>query len=336
MSKKANPTLIGIFTLIALIIASAGIVLFGAGKYFKHTHSLLLYFQKSTNGLQIGSDVRFAGVKIGSVKSISVIMDRNEKSKILPVLVELVETDLLLITTEAGDRINFSTFEGVAKAVSQGLRGAMKPQSIVTGQLYIEFDIAPETPGFVYETKGEHLYPVVPTVGTDIDEILSRIGDTLKKFNALDLTGIINDFRSVLVGAKDQIAALNLKEINDNVIGITQDVRKITSDEKLTHVVANLDEALVQIKEFTTKANTKFDPLVDDLKAVIAKTDEGLAKVNEAAKAMADMSNPRSPVLLRLQNVLQETERASRALKELANDLKREPNALISGKATPP
>jgi hypothetical protein len=32
--------------------------------------------------------------------------------------------------------------------------------------------------------------------------------------------------------------------------------------------------------------------------------------------------------------VLQETERASRALKELSNDLKRDPKALISGKAT--
>jgi len=336
MSKKANPTLIGIFTLVAIIVAGAGIVLFGAGKYFKNTHTLLLYFQTSTNGLQIGSDVRFAGVKIGSVKSISVIMDRNEKSKILPVLVELVETDLLLITTEAGDRIDFSSFEGVAKAVSQGLRASMKPQSILTGQLYIEFDIVPETPGFVYNAKGERLYPVVPTVGTDIDEILSRIGDSLKKLNALDLTGIIAEFRDVLVGAKDQIGALNLKAINDNVIAITSDVRKITSDDKLTHSMSNLDESLVQIREFTTKANTKFDPLMDDLSAVIAKSDASFAKVNEAAKAMADMSNPRSPVLLRLQNVLQETERASRALKELANDLKREPKALISGKATPP
>jgi ABC-type transporter Mla subunit MlaD len=336
MSKKASPTLIGIFTLVGLLIAGAGIVLFGAGKYFTHTHKLLLYFQKSANGLSIGSDVRFAGVKIGSVKEISVIIDSKEKTKILPVLVELVETDLLLVSTEAGNRIDFSSFAGVDRAVKQGLRGTMKAQSMVTGQLYIEFDIAPETPGYVYDAKGKHLYPVVPTVGTDIDEILSRIGDTLKKFNALDLTGVLTDFRGVLVGAKDQIAALNLKQINDNVIGITEDVRKITSDEKLTHAVANLDEALVQIKEVAAKANNKFDPLMGDLDDVIAKMDTGLLKIDAAAKSMSDISNPRSPVLLRLQNVLQETERASRALKELSNDLKREPNALISGKAATP
>jgi paraquat-inducible protein B len=335
MSKKASPTLIGIFTLVGLLIAGTGIVLFGAGKYFKHTHCLMLYFQKSANGLSIGSDVRFAGVKIGSVKSISVIMDRKEQSKVIPVVVELVETDLLLISSEAGDRIDFSSFEGVERAVSQGLRGAMKPQSMVTGQLYIEFDIAPDTPGYVYE-KGGRLYPVVPTVGTDIDEILSRVGDTLKKINALDLAGVIGDFRGVLVGAKDQLAALNLKQINDNVIGITEDVRKVTSDEKLTHAVANLDEALSHLKDVSAKANTRFDPLMDNLNNVIAKMDTGLLKIDAAAKSMADMSNPRSPVLLRLQNVLQETERASRALKELSNDLKRAPNTLISGKAATP
>jgi paraquat-inducible protein B len=39
--------------------------------------------------------------------------------------------------------------------------------------------------------------------------------------------------------------------------------------------------------------------------------------------------------MMRLQTLLQETERASRALKELTNDLKRNPDALLRGKATP-
>jgi len=36
-----------------------------------------------------------------------------------------------------------------------------------------------------------------------------------------------------------------------------------------------------------------------------------------------------------MQNVLSETERASRALKELSNDLKRDPDTLLRGRATP-
>ncbi len=335
MSKKASPTVIGIFTLIGLILAGAALVLFGAGRFFKRTNDILLYFDKSAYGLQVGSDVRFGGVRIGAVKSISVLVDRKENRKIIPVVVELVEKDLELISTEEGGGIDFSTFAGVEKAVNEGLRGGMKQQSLVTGQLYIEFDIAPDTTGFVYQSKGAPPYPVVPTVGTEIDELVSGIADGLKKFNALDLNGVMTELKNVLVGAKNQIAALNLKQINDNVIDITNDVQKITSNEKLSSAVENLDAALVQIDQLATKANNGFDPLLADLNAVLAKTDAGLVKIDEAAREITALSNPRSPVLLRLQNVMQETERASRALKELSNDLKRDPKALISGKAIP-
>ena len=335
MSKKANPTVIGAFTLIGIILAGATIVLFGAGKLFKSTHELLLYFDKSVYGLQVGSDVRFGGVRIGRVQSISVLVDRKENRKIIPVVVELGEKELSLVSTEEGGGIDLSSYEGVEKAVSQGLRAGMKQQSLLTGQLYVEFDIVPDQPGFIYPSPDGQPYPVVPTVGTDFDELISGISEGLKKFNALDLNGVMTDLRAVLVNAKTQITALNLKEINDNLVAITQDVRKFTGDEKLATAVKSLDAALAQIDTLATKANAGFDPLLADLNAVIAKTDAGLARIDEAAKEISNFSNARAPVMMRLQNVLQETERASRALKELSNDLKRHPDTLLRCKATP-
>jgi paraquat-inducible protein B len=335
MSKKASPTVIGIFTLIGMILAGATIVIFGAGKYFKSTHEVLLYFDKSVYGLQVGSDVRFGGVRIGRVKSISVLVDRKENRKIIPVVVELGDKELSLISTEEGGGIDLFSFEGVEKAVSQGLRAGMKQQSLLTGQLYVEFDIVPAERGFVYRSSDGYPYPVIPTIGTEIDELIAGIADGLKKLNALDLDGVMTDLRVVLVNAKDQISALKMKEINDNVIAITSDVRKITSNRKLSSAVENLDAALVQIDAFATKANAGFEPLLTDLNAVIAKTDASLVQIDGAAKEISNFSNARSPVMMRLQNVLQETERASRALKELTNDLKRDPDTLIRGKATP-
>jgi paraquat-inducible protein B len=58
----------------------------------------------------------------------------------------------------------------------------------------------------------------------------------------------------------------------------------------------------------------------------------GLAKIQEASADISNVTNPRAPVLMRLQNVLEEAERASRAIKELANELKRNPNTLLRGK----
>ncbi|MDP3849903.1 MAG: MlaD family protein [Luteolibacter sp.] len=335
MSQKASPTLIGVFTLVGLLLTAGGLVLFGAGKLFTSTHEIQLYFDKSANGLQIGSDVRFGGVRIGKVKSMSVLVDREQNRKIIPVVVELTEKELRFISADEGGGIEFSTFEGVSKAVAEGLRAGMKQQSLLTGQLYIEFDIVPDTPGFTYNGKNKHLHPVVPTIGTEMDELISGISDGIQKFNALDLDSVIKELRDVLVTANQRIEDFDTKQINENLIGITEDVRKITSDEKLTAAVDNLNQALIQIDEFAKKANRGIDPLLADLEAIMAKADTSLARIDEAAREISLLSNPRSPVLLRLQNVLQETERASRALKELSNDLKREPKALISGKATP-
>jgi paraquat-inducible protein B len=335
MSQKASPTLIGVFTLVGLILVGAALVLFGAGKLFTSTHDILLYFDKSANGLLVGSDVRFGGVRIGRVKSISVLVDREANRKIIPVVVELADKDLRLISTDEGGGIDLSTFEGVRKAVAEGLRAGMKQQSLVTGQLYIEFDIVPDTPGFIYRGKTDPLYPVVPTIGTEMDELIAGISDGIQKFNALDLDNATKELRGVLAAANQRLSEIDMKKINENVIGITKDIRNITSDGKLSAAMDNLNQALAQIDELAKKANTGFDPLLADLEAIMAKTDAGLARIDEAAKEISAFSNPRSPVLLRLQNVLQETERASRALKELSNDLKRDPKALISGKAIP-
>lgn len=342
MSKKASPTLIGIFTLIGLILAGAAAVLFGAGKYFEQSHPILLYFDKSANGLQVGSSVRFGGVRIGSVRSINVLVDPQENRKVIPVVVELREKDLRLIGTEAGGGIDLTTREGVESAVSNGLRAGMKQESLVTGQLYIEFDILPETESFVYETRNEPEYPVVPTVGTQIDELIAGIADGLAKFNALDLNGIMSELRDVLANSKDQIAALNMKEINDNIVTITEDVQRITGDEKLVSAVENLDLALGEIEELAAKANEGISPMLADLQSAIARSDESLARIEEAASSIqkaagdvSNLSNPRAPVLMQMQNVLRETKRASQALEELSNDLKRNPGSLLRGTDNP-
>jgi paraquat-inducible protein B len=335
MSQKASPTLIGIFTLVGLLLVGASLVLLGAGKFFERSHKVQLHFEKSANGLLVGSDVRFGGVRIGRVKSISVLVDRSANRKIIPVVVELTEKDLRSISSDEGGGIDFSSFVGVEKAVREGLRAGMKQQSLVTGQLYIEFDIVPGTPGFVYQSREKPPHPVVPTIGTEMDDLIAGISDGIQKFNALELDTVIKELRDVLITANQRIGEMDVRSLNENLVGITGDIRRITSDDKLVAAVDNLNQALQQIDELASKANQGIDPLLADLNAVMTRADEGLARIDEAVKELAALSNPRSPVLLRLQTVLQETERASRALKELSNDLKRDPKAIISGKANP-
>lgn len=332
MSHKASPTLIGIFTLAGLLLGATALVLFGAGKFFEKTSKILLYFDRSANGLLVGSEVRFGGVRIGRVTSIKVLIDPKHNRKIIPVVVQLSAKDLADIGSTSGAGLDFATEAGVRKAVAEGLRARMKQQSLLTGKLYIEFDIAPAAPAFTYQPDIKPPYPMVPTMGTEMDELISGVADGLKKFNSLDLASVMKELREVLASTKTQIAALNVKEINANLVGITTDVRALVGNQKLAKAIDSLDEALTGIDVLTQKANQGIDPLIKDLQQVLQQANASMAKITDATADIAKVTNPRAPVLMRLQNTLDEVERASRVIKELANDLKLNPNAILLGK----
>ena len=56
-SKRASPTLIGVFVLGALAIALAGLAVFGSGKLFRRTAQFVMVFGGSVNGLSVGAPV---------------------------------------------------------------------------------------------------------------------------------------------------------------------------------------------------------------------------------------------------------------------------------------
>ncbi len=335
MSKKASPTLIGLFTLGGLLLAGTAMVLLGAGKFFEKTANIMLYFDKSADGLLVGSEVRFGGVRIGRVNSISVLVDPKENRKIIPIVVELSSRQLAAAGATSGG-IDFTTEAGVQNAVASGLRARMKQISFVTGQMDIEFDIAPNEPGLVFEPPVKSPYPVVPTVGTELDALMQSISDGLKKINSIDFIGLIGDLRTTLASAKVQIDGMRMKEINDNLASITADVNKLTGSEKLGKAIDNLDTALAKLNEFAAKANQGIEPVLAEMEKAVQQASTAFAQLETASEDISKVANPRAPVLMRLQQVLEESEHAARAIKELANDLKRNPNSILSGKEKKP
>ncbi len=89
MNAKANKTLIGAFIIGALALAVAGIILFSSVGYFSQRPEYVMYFEGSVKGLYEGAPVVFRGVRIGSVKNISLHFDPDDASVRIPVQVQL-------------------------------------------------------------------------------------------------------------------------------------------------------------------------------------------------------------------------------------------------------
>src|SRR4051812_1435009 len=68
---------LGIFVAVGLIIFIAGIYFFGeTKKLFTSTFRMTAMF-KDVNGLQVGNNVRFAGINVGTIESIAIETDSS-------------------------------------------------------------------------------------------------------------------------------------------------------------------------------------------------------------------------------------------------------------------
>lgn len=160
MSRKANKTVIGLFTVGALVLLIIGVVVFGSGALFKRINKFVLYFDGSVKGLSIGAPVMFRGVSIGTVKDISLIYDSKAGTIMLPVIIEIEEGRI-------EGTPSFGEVGADKKMIELGLRGKLEVQNFLTGQLMISFDFYPEEP---VELRGIFKkYPELPTLPTSPD-----------------------------------------------------------------------------------------------------------------------------------------------------------------------
>ncbi|WP_319780429.1 MlaD family protein [Maridesulfovibrio sp.] len=70
MSRKSNPFRLGLFIIIGMLLFVSVLAILGAGKIFERSVKMETYLNESVNGLEVGSPIKFRGVKIGTVSHI--------------------------------------------------------------------------------------------------------------------------------------------------------------------------------------------------------------------------------------------------------------------------
>ena len=73
MSVRGNATAVGAFVLGALAIAIGIAVVFGSGLLFRERHALCDLLRRLARGSEVGAPVKFRGVQIGQVVSITAV-----------------------------------------------------------------------------------------------------------------------------------------------------------------------------------------------------------------------------------------------------------------------
>jgi paraquat-inducible protein B len=321
MGKRVSPAAIGAFVVASFAILIVALIVVGSGRIFTRPVRFICMFQGNLNGLKIGAPVKVRGVQIGTVATIQLRLLPSQgrmlpgiKGLRLPVIID-VDRSQLLARGGTGAALHKSGFDD---AIKQGMRAQLATESLLTGLLYIDLGLHPNTPiKFVLEPGGP--YREIPTVRTDLAQLQERLTHTLDKFDKVD-------FQALVVSITD--AANSIKTL-------TGSPELKAALESLKGTIANLNQAVNSARDLINNANAKVGPLVTDFRESSDEANKTMKETRAVLVSLQQTLDPNSPLAVHLNQTLESLTETSQSLGEFADYLHRNPGALLRGKYVP-
>jgi paraquat-inducible protein B len=331
MKSKVSPTAIGVFIAGAIVIIFASVILFGSGKLFRQTKTLLLTFREPITGLDVGAPVKLLGVNLGTVSDVSLGIGGTNDPVLINVLIELDRKQVSDVfrsdTIPLDDRNHFEN-----TISERGLRGRLDVLSMLSSQLYIALDFYPGQPGFQLSREGDHGYWEIPTLPSTKRQMMESLVTSLQNLTELDFKGLSSELKGLLGDLRSDLARLDFGGINTNLTGVLTEVRTFVGNPALTSAITNLDRTLGQLDELAGKLNKNVNPLLGAVQADLQKAGATLEEATQALRALKQQVQPGSDLTRQLIGTLERVDEAFNALRQLAEELQRNPSSLITGK----
>ncbi|NBB70221.1 MAG: MCE family protein [Alphaproteobacteria bacterium] len=267
MSAQPNPLRIGAFVIGAVALILGGIVAFASADFFKRRVDFVAYFPGSVTGLREGAAVAFRGVPVGTVTHITARYDPADRSVQIPVYFELIEGSFDV----AGDLDIEDAVAEVRQLIDAGLRAQLVPQSFVTGQLYVQLTIRPDTPAD-FRRGGDGDIVEVPTLPSTIDVLDAQL-------RSLFGSGDSGGFDEVVANL-DRLASAE----NVDAVG-----RILANFEAFTETLGDRQRDLAALVRDGRAAVQGVDTAVADATTLVA---DARAAVQEVGTIAADLQDP--------------------------------------------
>jgi len=262
---------------------------------FSQKINFVMFFDGSVRGLNIGAPVEFKGIKVGRVVDIRLEFDPGDSTFRIPVLVE-IEPERVISKGETQ-----SPYETLKTLVDQGLRARLQTGSLLTGQLFVELDMHPETR--VRLVSGQDQVPELPTIPAELEQITNSVKGVLAKLDKLKLV-----------------------EIGDELHGTLQGLNKVTNNPEIAGTVSELKESLAVFK--TTLKTLD----MQNVNATLKTGQQTLSNLQSTLALMDNLLRSESPMQFRFIRMADEMAEAARSLQGFLELLEEDPQSLIFGK----
>ena len=337
MGTRANYFKIGLFVVVAIMLAIGAVVILGVGALFKNTIPLETYFDESVQGLDVGAPIKRRGVKIGTVKDIDFVRSKYRNilspedarkfggyvvvtSSVLPELVGLTEEEIT---------------SGITMAVDSGLRVQLATQG-VTGVVHLEVvDLDPkEHPPL--DIKWKPYSPYIPSAPSKLTVLGTAISKIAKDLEQADIHEAVENFDKLITSTTKLIANTNLDVVSAQVSqtlaeleGTLKETRRLVHSPEMNRLLTHAAKASVGAREaivHINKASRDFSTTAKDLPMMLTRINTSIRKVDRLLTSRGqDLEETMSNLRLVSENLL-----------EITNRAKRYPSHVILGDPPPP
>ena len=319
MSEKPQAAAIGAFIVGALVIAVATLLYITGTGLGADRNKVVMVFDGSVKGLNLGAPVALRGVQIGQVTDIKIILDAETIDVIMLVEAEITPGN---VQTVGGDTEADYTDDLIAR----GLRAQLNTQSLLTGLLYIQLDFHADKPIQLADIESD--YTQIPTIPTDLERITREI-------EQIDIAKIAENLETIAEGLSEFVGSESFQQIPQDVQAALRSVQDLGTQisVQLESSGPQLDLLLAEATATMSTANRELPEITAAAKRSLVKLEEALAEVAQAADELEGLVSADSPTTYQLNEALKELAAASRSIKLLTRSLEEQPEALIKGRS---
>ena len=324
MSARANYFKIGLFVLIGTAIAVVGLMALGAGTLLQEKFFVESYFQESVQGLDIGSPVKFRGVQIGRVETITLVGSEYETNK------RYVLVRFSLYRNAVGSLSQEAVRQFVDNEVEKGLRVRLAFQG-VTGAAYLETDyLQPERAPWL-SIDWHPAYPYLPSAPSTITRYSEAIDGILKNIEQIDIQAIGTNLDEALTSLNGFLAKAQAGEIGQQTVQLLTELR--ATNRRLERLAANAEDPLDQIMRELPETVQNLNQLTRQLNALAGDLPENIAPLGNTLQRLNGLLAAQQQTI---EETLDNMQRVSENLRDITEDARSYPAQVLLGAPPPP
>jgi paraquat-inducible protein B len=158
-----------------------------------------LIFTDSVRGLAAGAPVEFRGIPIGEVADVRAHIDAKtfEFSAPVTILLDAPRLGVQIQDLEPGADFELVRRQMIDSLVAHGVRAQLRSGSLLTGALYVAFDVFPDAAPAAIDWS--QTPPRLPTMPGQLEALENSLASIIKKIDQLPLDAIGKDAQAALV-----------------------------------------------------------------------------------------------------------------------------------------